>query len=669
FRCFGPDPETLTLDDLTVLVGANACGKTSALCALLRLFGTSASERTLVRSDFHLAADENWDDRDSATLSIEATLEFPELADEGDNDDSVAACFKHMTVREDDETPYCRVRLTGEWKRSNLPEGEIEQKLVWVTSPEGTKPKDEKTQGVQGHERSRIHCHYVPAARDPARQIRHVSGSLLHTLLRAVNWSNDSKTAIADASNTIRDTFRDEEGVKQIQKAIEESWNELYGAREHRCVSIRPVGKRLEDLIRQVEAAFSPGPTDNEDGIERLSDGQRSLFYLSIVAALFDVQEKVGESNEEDEPISRDQLNPPLLNILAVEEPENHIAPHFLGRIMGVLRQISNADRGQSIITSHSPSILARALPEEVRHLRTVTPERTTTIRQIELPDEESEQYKFIREAVRAYPELYFAKFVILGEGDSEEIVLPRIAEALSVPIDASFVSVVPLGGRHVNHLWKLLNQLDIPHVTLLDLDRERHGGGWGRIKYAVTQLLKTDCDKKKLLEVDGEKGKKAQLSGEDLSQMHDWEVTDVQGMNAWINCLEEFGVYFSAPLDLDFLMLQAFPVVYQAVAENGDGPDIPDDPDKYEEAVGGAVKGVLKESGTDGDTYNDAEKRAFFWYRYLFLGRGKPTTHLIALSKMKRKDLRTGAPSVLKRLVEKMKASLKEEEDEEDGE
>jgi len=120
----------------------------------------------------------------------------------------------------------------------------------------------------------------------------------------------------------------------------------------------------------------SARPAANEDSIDRLSDGQRSLFLSVHCCGTFEVQEKRCCSDEEDEGISLEQLNPPILNILAVEEPENHIAPHFLGRIMTVFRGIGGADRGQSILTSHSPSILARAEPEEVRHLRT-TPERT----------------------------------------------------------------------------------------------------------------------------------------------------------------------------------------------------------------------------------------------------------------------------------------------------
>jgi putative ATP-dependent endonuclease of the OLD family len=662
FRCFGDEPEELTLADLTALVGANGCGKSAALFSLVRLFGTSQSERTLVRADFHLPPGTEWDEVDEATLRIEAALEFPELAGEEEKFDvAVAACFKHMTVKEKGRPPYCRIRLDGIWERSNLPEGDIEQKLWWVTSPLGAEEKDEKTQPVQHHERSRIHVHYVPASRDPAKQIRHVSGSLLHMLLSAVHWSDEAKEAMAKASDAIREAFGDEDGVKEIQTAIEKCWTDLHAAPEHRQVTIRPVAKRVEEIIRQVEATFSPGPADKEDGIERLSDGQRSLFYLAIVAALFDVQESVGESDSEA--ISRDKLMPPVLNLLAVEEPENHVAPHYLGRIMKLLRRVSESDRGQVVLSSHSPSILSRVEPEEVRHLRTNTSDRTTAINSIELPEKEDEQHKFIREAVRAYPELYFARFVVFGEGDSEEIVIPRLAEARGVPIDASFVSVVPLGGRHVNHFWRLLKQLEVPYVTLLDLDRERMGGGWGRIKYAVEQLLAIGHTKKELLSVTAKDGSKSILTDKELAGMHGWDVNDVDTMKTWLESLETFGVFFSKPLDLDFMMLRAFANAYAVVPDEADGPDIPDAEDSdYDGKLKRVIRAVLKEAGSVGDTYSDGEKKDFFWYRYLFLGRSKPATHILALSKIEDEDLAKHAPAVLRRLMNKMKSVLLEE-------
>jgi putative ATP-dependent endonuclease of OLD family len=167
FRCFGDTPQSMALQDLTALVGANGTGKSAVLQALVRLFGVSQAERTLARSDFHLPPGTEWDERADATLRIEACIAFPELAGKAGDDDPVAASFKHMTVGTPGEAPYCRIRLDGTWQKSNLPEGEIEQKLVWVVSPVGTADADEKVVPVQAHDRSRIHVHYVPASRDP----------------------------------------------------------------------------------------------------------------------------------------------------------------------------------------------------------------------------------------------------------------------------------------------------------------------------------------------------------------------------------------------------------------------------------------------------------------------------------------------------------------------
>ena len=203
------------------------------------------------------------------------------------------------------------------------------------------------------------------------------------------------------------------------------------------------------------------------------------------------------------------------------------------------------------MLTSHSPSVMGRIEPEEVRYLRLDESSDTTMVRTIILPEATDDAHKYVREAVRAYPELYFARFVILGEGDSEEIVLPRIAAALGLPIDRSFVSVVPLGGRHVNHFWRLLNDLKIPFCTLLDLDRERGGGGWGRIKYVCKQLLCIGTKRKDILSVDDDKGGTRVLSKKELDGMHEWEVTEAGAMRRWIRDLEKNAVFFSKPLDL----------------------------------------------------------------------------------------------------------------------
>src|SRR5262249_5553310 len=159
-------------------------------------------------------------------------------------------------------------------------------------------------------------------------------------------------------------------------------------------------------------------------------------------------------------------------------------------------------------------------------------------------------------EAVRTYPELYFARFVILGEGSSEEVVLPRIAEAMGLPVDRSFVAVVPLGGRHVNHLWRLLRGLEIPFATLLDHDFVRSGGGWGRIKTAYEQLVALGTPRDQI-RPDGWQGEFEKTVATLDEQQND------AAEAKWFERFRSYGLFFCSPLDLDMCMLEAFPEEY----------------------------------------------------------------------------------------------------------
>ena len=129
---------------------------------------------------------------------------------------------------------------------------------------------------------------------------------------------------------------------------------------------------------------------------------------------------------------------------------------------------------------------------EQIRHFRQKTNDgrRYSVVNKILLPPKKSEcDYKYINQAILAHPELYFSKIVVLGEGASEEIVIPQLASKMGVDLDPSFVAVVKLGGRHVNHMWRLLDNLAIPYITLLDLDLGRDGGGLSRLENIINRL------------------------------------------------------------------------------------------------------------------------------------------------------------------------------------
>jgi hypothetical protein len=239
---------------------------------------------------------------------------------------------------------------------------------------------------------------------------------------------------------------------------------------------------------------------------------------------------------------------------------------------------------------------------------------------------------KYVREAVRAHPDIYFARFVVLGEGASEEVVIPALAAARGINIDPSFVAVVPLGGRHVHHFWRLLNDLDIPYATLLDLDLGRSGGGISRIKTVCKELA--------------ELGRDPFLGMTGYGDLEDLNSMSRDDLDLWINHLEEFKVYFNAPLDLDMSMLVAYFSSYATLSDGAIGPSSTDATD--------AVLGVVGDSSEY--TEMGEELR---WYRYLFLGRSKPDTHFHALSRSSNETLASGMPASLWGLIESVKSAV----------
>ncbi|HFN7619270.1 ATP-dependent endonuclease [Escherichia coli] len=649
FKSFDNVGQTININSFTSLIGGNGTGKTAVLLALTRMFGVKSSDRIIQVDDFYVPPGDEIDTQDERELSVRVKFEFADLEDGEDN--TVADFFKHLVSSEAAEIPYCTAKLKAKWTKTNLAEGDIESDLVWEIG--------EYEKNITAYERSKIHVHYVPAYRDPAQQLKQTAGTIMHRLINAVEWSDQMASTVDEVAVSIGNQFQEEVGVQTITSSLGRNWKTLFTGGYFEKLQIKPVVNGIEDILKHIDTVFLPSPDTQPLPTERLSDGMKSLFYLSLVKSAFDIEDEIINSDGKQLSISVEALDPPNLTIILIEEPENHLSPQYLGRIVKLCEEISENDRAQVVLTTHAPSLLNRVEPENIRYFR-LHDNKNTIVKEILLPREDKDDaenvdtFTYVKEAVKAYPEIYFAKVVILGEGDSEEIVIPKIAQVNGIELDTSLITFAPLGGRYVNHFWKLLNELSIPHVTLLDYDFRRGGGGWGRIKYAVKQLISIGVDKNILLKMsDGV------LSDEDLEVMHSWD-EDRDEEIAWIESLKEYGVYFSFPYDLDWLMLNEFFEDYKKfVPENG-GPRLPKDDDpEYNKKVKAAIASVLKKEEKDIDIskFDDFEK--YFWYRYLFLGRGKPLSHNYVLSKMEDDKLRDNSPKVLNELIETVRGLL----------
>jgi putative ATP-dependent endonuclease of OLD family len=619
FQSYGPGPTDVGLEAITYLIGPNGSGKTAALQALCRLFAFDPSQRRIQRSDFHVPFDEQIIPGERL-LWIEADFLFPELANDEDSS-TVAPHFGHMRLDEPDGIPRVRFRLSAAMGQ----DGDIEETFVYVldVNPDGSPLT---TAQVPRAERNHVHVHYLPARRDPADHIAYGANALLGRILRAVQWDKERDT-IKGLTDGISDSLAANASINALSEQLKTTWNSLHKGSFFADPQITFVASEIEALLRHMSVSFTPGHDENLVDFSRLSDGQKSMLYLSLVLSSQAIGRAVlADKNKTFDP---DKLRPPVFTLVAVEEPENSLSPHYLGRIVSALNTMTIEADAQALIATHAPSMLRRVEPEHIRHLR-LTEARQSRVSCIQLPDKADEAHKFVREAVQAFPEVYFSRLIVLGEGDSEEIVLPRLLRAKGAPIDESAVVIAPLGGRHVNHFWRLLEALQIPYLTLLDLDVARHQAGWGRFQYVNDQLRVFRTDK---------------VLPEDHG-IPNWNSDEYQVRKypGYVNAFEERGIYFSSPLDLDFAMLISYPEAYGVEEEAPDAS---------------VIKAVLGKSHNDSSQYSEDELKLFGTYHQRFKLGSKPAAHISALAQLSDQELLENMPASLNRLTDAVIAKL----------
>ncbi|WP_027361567.1 AAA family ATPase [Halodesulfovibrio aestuarii] len=624
FQSFGPTPTDIAIDKFTFLIGPNGSGKTSTLQALCRLFAFDPKLRAIQKSDFHIPASETCQ-LEEKSLWIEATFNIAATDNEEDiNAVGIPAFFDLMKYSETSEQLQIKFRLEA----SIDFEGEIKETLYCVHrySNDGTPVQSPLSKS----DRLRIQVHYLPARRDPASHIMYGANTILGRLLRSINWLDENEH-IQKISEDLSNKLLQNGGMAAITDSVASSWSKLHKGQYFSKPLPTLEMTDLDSILNHISMAFTPGHEENCVNFSRLSDGQKSLLYLSLIIAYESLGQKVLEQKESNYNIEK--LRPAIFTIIAMEEPENSLSPHYLGRIISIMKELTAQHTSQAIIATHSPSILKRIDPCQLRYLR-LTEQRESSVNHIILPEKTDEACKYVQEAVKAYPEIYFSRLVILGEGDSELLVLPRLLQAKGLPVDESGITVAPLGGRHVNHFWKLLNQLQIPYVTLLDFDLSRYQAGWGRIKYAHDQINKNSTE-------------------DQFKDFHvpKWNVPEhpVRNFPNYLSNLEDKGVFFSFPLDLDFSMLMNFSSHYDV-----DVVDIaPPSPD--------IIKSVLGDSHFNSDQYTEEEKRMFSSYKKLFKLGSKPASHLYALSQLSDQEILDSIPEEFNKMITYVEQRLEE--------
>jgi putative ATP-dependent endonuclease of OLD family len=161
-----------------------------------------------------------------------------------------------------------------------------------------------------------------------------------------------------------------------------------------------------------------------------------------------------------------------------VEEPEAHLHPHVQRLVyryfLGQPASAEDAIPLTTILTTHSPHIASVSPIRSVVLLRRDTAAASTigvsTARAPLTVRDEADLARYI-DVTRG--EVFFARGIILVEGDAERFLIPAFAAELGMPLDVLGISVCSVGGTNFSPYVKLLGDhgLSIPYVLLTDLD------------------------------------------------------------------------------------------------------------------------------------------------------------------------------------------------------
>ncbi|WP_426157505.1 ATP-dependent nuclease [Pseudomonas sp. TSRC2-2] len=178
--------------------------------------------------------------------------------------------------------------------------------------------------------------------------------------------------------------------------------------------------------------------------------------------------------------------NRPPLHLVFIEEPEAHLHAQlqqvFIRKIQDIL-QIGEADRPyyatQLVVTTHSSHILYEHGFQPIRYFRRVATLGGHTSEVLSLSkfyhDTPNPTRDFLERYLRlTHCDLFFADAAVLVEGNVERLLLPEMIRKAAPRLQSTYLSVLEIGGAFGHRFKTLIEFLGITALIITDIDSVR---------------------------------------------------------------------------------------------------------------------------------------------------------------------------------------------------
>lgn len=199
--------------------------------------------------------------------------------------------------------------------------------------------------------------------------------------------------------------------------------------------------------------------------------GFKNLIYM--VVEILDLQAKWVEENED---------RPPL-HLIFIEEPESHLHTQlqqvFIRNVLGLLKiegDVGGVFSSQVVITTHSPHILYERGFTPIRYFRRHIKEGDQTTEVLNLSSFQKGPNPKDRDFLQRYLklthcDLFFADAAILVEGNVERLLLPVMIEKVAKTLRSASLCILEVGGAFGHRFKSLIEFLGLPTLIITDID------------------------------------------------------------------------------------------------------------------------------------------------------------------------------------------------------